>query len=74
MVSTEKGSPSETTPSMERGGIPDHSVLGFYEPLASYYHMIFEDWDRAVNAAGVEALSRDISEVLAGDSCWSNFP
>jgi len=52
MVSTEKGSPSETTPSMERGGIPDHSVLGFYEPLASYYHMIFEDWDRAVNARG----------------------
>lgn len=34
---------------MERGGIPDHSVLGFYEPLASYYHLIFEDWNRAIN-------------------------
>jgi glycine/sarcosine N-methyltransferase len=23
-------------------------VLGFYEPLADYYHLIFDDWDRAV--------------------------
>ena len=52
LVSTEKGNPSETTPSMERGGIPDHSVLEFYEPLASYYHLILEDWNRAVDARG----------------------
>jgi len=34
---------------MESGSIPDHRVLGFYEPLASYYHLIFDDWNRAVD-------------------------
>ena len=23
-------------------------ILGFYEPLADHYHLIFEDWDRAI--------------------------
>lgn len=49
MLSTEKGDPSETTPPMKRGGIPDHSVPGFYGALASSYHLIFEDWNRAVD-------------------------
>ena len=32
-----------------KGGILDHSVLGFYESLAAHYHLIFEDWNRAVD-------------------------
>jgi glycine/sarcosine N-methyltransferase len=26
-----------------------HQILDFYEPLADYYHLIFEDWDRSIH-------------------------
>jgi 2-polyprenyl-3-methyl-5-hydroxy-6-metoxy-1,4-benzoquinol methylase len=31
------------------GGGLDHKVFDFYESLASRYHLIFEDWDRAID-------------------------
>ena len=26
-----------------------HEILDFYESLADYYHLIFEDWDRSIH-------------------------
>ncbi|ADV81083.1 class I SAM-dependent methyltransferase [Terriglobus saanensis] len=33
----------------KRGGVLDQKVLDFYESLAARYHLIFEDWDRAID-------------------------
>jgi SAM-dependent methyltransferase len=35
--------------SLRAGGILDDKVLGFYESLATRYHLIFEDWDQAID-------------------------
>jgi glycine/sarcosine N-methyltransferase len=46
---------------LERRGDPlDHTVLGFYEALAAHYHLIFEDWDRAM-----ERQAKVLSPLLA---------
>lgn len=31
------------------GGVLDDKVLNFYDSLASRYHLIFDDWDRAID-------------------------
>jgi len=36
------------------------AVLGFYDPLADYYHLIFEDWD-----ASIERQARVLDALLA---------
>jgi SAM-dependent methyltransferase len=40
---------------------PASSVRGFYDGLAEYYHLIFEDWDRSIERQG-EALTRVLRE------------
>jgi glycine/sarcosine N-methyltransferase len=37
-----------------------NKVLNFYEPLATYYHLIFEDWDKAI-----ERQAKILDAVLA---------
>lgn len=49
---------------MEKGGILGHSVLGFYEPLAAHYHLIFEDWDRAIDRQA-QVLNKLLAEQFA---------
>ena len=34
----------------ERRGSLDHTVLGFYESLASHYRLIFGNWDKAIKS------------------------
>jgi hypothetical protein len=41
----------------------DDSVLHFYESLSDDYHLIFEDWQRAVQGQG-EVLNRLLHEHL----------
>jgi SAM-dependent methyltransferase len=40
-----------------RGGILDHKVLDFYDSLAPRYHLIFKDWDQAIDRQS-KALNR----------------
>src|ERR1700730_1679772 len=35
-------------------------ILSFYEPLADYYHLIFDDWDKAI-----ERQARILNPLLA---------
>jgi glycine/sarcosine N-methyltransferase len=41
------------------------NVLRFYEGLADYYHLIFEDWDRSIQRQA-SILSSVISRELSG--------
>lgn len=36
------------------------SILGFYEPLADYYHLIFEDWNKSI-----ERQARTLNAIVA---------
>jgi glycine/sarcosine N-methyltransferase len=42
-----------------------HETLGFYESLADYYHLIFEDWDRSIHRQA-KVLDLLISRELPG--------
>jgi glycine/sarcosine N-methyltransferase len=42
-----------------------HETLGFYESLADYYHLIFEDWDRSIHRQA-KVLDLVISRELPG--------
>jgi SAM-dependent methyltransferase len=42
------------------------NVLGFYEELADFYHLIFEDWDRAI-----ERQARALGNLLTSHSAAS---
>jgi SAM-dependent methyltransferase len=35
-----------------KGGAVTNTVAGFYNELAPYYHLIFEDWDRSIERQG----------------------
>ena len=39
-------------------------VLSFYEPLADHYHLIFDDWDEAI-----ERQARILNPLLSAQSC-----
>ncbi len=39
-------------------------VLSFYEPLADHYHLIFDDWDKAI-----EQQARILNPLLAAQGC-----
>jgi glycine/sarcosine N-methyltransferase len=42
-----------------------HKTIDFYESLADYYHLIFEDWDRSIHRQA-QALDLVISRELPG--------
>jgi len=42
-----------------------HEILDFYESLADYYHLIFEDWDRSIHQQA-KVLDLLISRELSG--------
>lgn len=42
-----------------------HETLGFYESLADYYHLIFEDWERSIHRQA-KVLDSLISRELPG--------
>jgi glycine/sarcosine N-methyltransferase len=42
-----------------------HEILDFYESLADYYHLIFEDWDRSIHRQA-KTLDSLISRELPG--------
>ena len=42
-----------------------HEILDFYESLAGYYHLIFEDWDRSIHRQA-KTLDSLISRELPG--------
>src|SRR5258708_6093667 len=31
-----------------RAGAMNESILGLYDPLSDYYHLMFEDWDKSI--------------------------
>ncbi len=41
-------------------------ILSFYEPLADHYHLIFDDWDQAI-----ERQARILNPLLAAQG-WSH--
>jgi glycine/sarcosine N-methyltransferase len=42
-----------------------HQILDFYESLADYYHLIFEDWDQSIRRQA-KVLDSLISSELPG--------
>jgi glycine/sarcosine N-methyltransferase len=48
----------------EAGGMGDSVIQGFYDQLADYYHLIFEDWDRSIERQAT-ALNRLLADRIS---------